>query len=419
MPTSSAVALTVALGVNVHLPPTDTFELAGELGTGWVRIDFNWDIAEPSQGAVDWSVFDRAIDDANARGLSVFATIGYGPAWASVSGDRDGTGPKNDVPDAAQYGRFVRDAASRYGTRVAAWGTWNEPNLEEFFEGTRQEWIDNAFIPAVDAVREACPSCLIVGPELATIGDRYEEYLRAALEARGSELSAISWHIYADFPEDDLGAGTSKDSFYNKLDAHRVLEVNDAAVYEGPLSVREVQREMGLTGLPVWITETGYAAAPGDTAGLAEQARYLGRVIDAMMCRPWWERSFFYELTEEHPNGMWPDVHWGIALRTADPDGSYADNFDRKPAFDALAGRIASCGSSCTIDCPEPDAGSGAGGAAGAAASPNGGGSGGTSASSNSDEGGCSCRAVPARAGSWTMVLAALAWLGLRRRRGL
>src|SRR5258707_15272401 len=102
----AAILVCASLGVNVHLPPNDTLDLVQHLGVDWVRIDFNWIQAEPAQGMYDWAPFDAVIDAAHSRGLHVFASIGYGPAWASVSHDRASDGPNNDVPDPVAYARF-------------------------------------------------------------------------------------------------------------------------------------------------------------------------------------------------------------------------------------------------------------------------------------------------------------------------
>src|SRR5262245_26360965 len=96
----AAVITAATVGTNIHLPPADTLDLAHDLGAGWVRIDVNWDIAEPADDQWNWAPFDAVIDGARARGLMVYATMGYGAAWASTSGDRRGDGPHNDVPNA-------------------------------------------------------------------------------------------------------------------------------------------------------------------------------------------------------------------------------------------------------------------------------------------------------------------------------
>jgi hypothetical protein len=441
-----ALAGGATVGVNVHLPTSDTMDLADELGAGWVRIDFNWFNAEPTEGTYDWTVFDGVIDAAHARGLKVFASVGYCPQWASISGNRDGAGFDNDVPNGTKYQRFVRDASARYAPttgdpdgRVQAWGPWNEPNLGGFFEGTKQEWIDQVFIPGVDGIKQGCPSCLIVGPELATIGSIYAEYLLAALAARGPDLDVISWHIYHDFPEDSPGAGVTSDSFYNKLDSHRIVKVGGITVYEGPLSVREILLQQGYASLPVWVTETGWEAVAGDPAAEEAQRLYVQRVMDAMDARPWWTNTFFYELVEEHPGGLWPDIHWGLALRTHDFDATYADNYDRKAAFDYLKARLAlppptdgGLADGGVLDGPGGDGGLagdaappvGDGGATADAAHPGGDGATGDAAPPAADAGpggggsGCGCRAAGRAPGALGLGLglAALA-LGFRRQR--
>src|SRR5262249_39101483 len=52
------------------------------------------------------------------------------------------------------------------------------------------------------------------------------------------------------------------------------------------------------------------------------------------------------ELVEEHPGGMFPNSQWGLTLRTSDPDATYADDFARKSAFDAMNQRLCGVGGS-------------------------------------------------------------------------
>jgi MYXO-CTERM domain-containing protein len=332
-----------SIGTNVHLPPADTLDLEVDLGAKWVRIDLNWDIVEPADGQWSWTVVDTVIDAAKARGLRVYATLGYTPAWAST-GDRNSDGSNNDVPIAAKYREFVVAAVTRYKDKIDVFGSWNEPNLGGFWEGTRDEWVTIAYQPFMEAVHQTCPACVTAGPEVATIGDQYPAFIQAGLAAAVPTI--LSGHIYAAFPEDDPTAGITKDSFYNKLDAHRV----ELPIYEGPLSIRESAHMAGHDELPVWITETGRQAAVTSSTDLEAQRMFVQRVLDAQQTRSWWAGTIFYESSEEHPNGMWPDIHWGLVLRTSDPDATPLDDFQHKPAYDYLRARLAAIG-------PSPDAG--------------------------------------------------------------
>lgn len=391
-----------SVGTNVHLPPADTLDLEVDLGAKWVRIDLNWDIVEPAEGQWSWDAVDAVVDAAKARGLRVYATLAYTPAWAST-GDRRGDGPSNDVPVAAKYRAFVVAAVTRYQGKVDVFGTWNEPNLTQFWEGSRDEWIAIAYQPCLEAVKQTCPTCVTAGPEVATISDQYANFIQAGLAAAVPDV--LSGHIYAGFPEDDATAGLTKDSFYNKLDAHRVIP----GIYEGPLSIRESAHAAGHDELPVWITETGAQAIAGNATQLEAQRTFVQRVLDAEDARGWWAGTIFYEASEEHPGGMWPDIHWGLALRTSDPDATPLDDFTRKPAWDYLKQRLAQSP-------PGPDAGATTADAANGSGGGGSGSNGATGDAGTTDPGhpaGCGCRTTRG-ADAMPLVLALLA---LRRRR--
>src|SRR5581483_11588721 len=83
---TSPAEATQALGLNVHQSSGVGLDATRDAALRWVRIDLDWIDAQPSPGAPDFSRFDAIVDGASQRGLSVLATIGYGPAWAS-SGD--------------------------------------------------------------------------------------------------------------------------------------------------------------------------------------------------------------------------------------------------------------------------------------------------------------------------------------------
>jgi hypothetical protein len=195
--------------------------------------------------------------------------------------------------------------------------------------------------------------------------------------------------------------------------------------------VREVALAEGFGSTPIWISETGEQAEVGNAADLEAQRLYIERVVTAQETRPWWTATLFYELTEEHPGGLWPDIHWGLALRVADPDDSFDDNFQRKPAFDWLKNYLAT-----QPDPPDagpgpgdpdagpgpgdPDAGPGPGDPDASVGYPDaspGPGPDGAPGADDASGGGCSCEASSRDRGagsSW--LLAAMVALGIRRR---
>ncbi len=310
------------LGLNVHQSSDVGLDAARDSGTDWVRIDFNWYDAQPtSAAATDWSRFDTLINAARARNLEVLAVIGYTPAWAS-SGDIGGGGAQNDVPTAGSFGPFVTAAVNRYKDRVTHWEIWNEPNLMQFFAGTPQQYIDRILVPGADAVHAACATCKVIGPGLASVGGEYATWMDMVLAQAAAKLDIVSGHIYAAFTVDDAAAGLTKDSFFNKLELHRKV-----LLYEGPLSYREVMLARGVDK-PFWLTETGREAAIGNTSAEASQALLYRRVLEAMLTRPWWDATFFYEAFDEPGSGY----TWGVVMH----DPAAAGGYRPKQAFALL-----------------------------------------------------------------------------------
>jgi hypothetical protein len=315
------------LGLNVHQSTGVGLDVTRAASLGWVRIDVNWFSAEPAQGTYDWALLDQVVDGAISRGLSVLAVLAYTPAWAST-GDTKGDGNDNDVPQTGTYAAFVTAAVNHFSGRVTHYELWNEPNLGQFWEGTPQAYTSTILVPGAQALHAACASCKVVAPALATIAGQWDVWMDAALTAAQSQIDILSGHDYGAFPQDTPGAGGTSDSFYNRLDSHRVVKVGSSVVFEGPLSLKEVMDAHGATQ-PFWLTETGIEAPYGDTAAEAAQTLYYRRVLESMLGRPWWQATIFYEGFDVPPPAQY---HFGVSV-----DDPAADaGFDEKPVMALL-----------------------------------------------------------------------------------
>lgn len=394
------------LGANVHQSLDVGHDATKAAGLGWARIDLNWFQCEPSQGAYDWTLLDGVVDAAKARGLNVLAVIGYGPEWASA-GDPMGDGSINDVPVEGAYPAFVTAVVEHFQDRVTHYELWNEPNLEQFFEGTKDDYVARVLVPGAQALHATCPTCKVMAPGLASIGDDYDAWMDASLAAAKDQIDIVSGHIYAGFPVDSPGSGSTSDSFFNKLESHRVLETNGTVVYEGPLSFREVMLKHGVSK-PFWLTETGKEATLGDAGEEAAQSLFYRRTLEAMLVRPWWEATIYYEAFDE------PDSYeWGLVLH----DDAAPNKYQAKDVVSflktatekvpGLGGSSAECNDGIDddgdglTDYPEdPDCvtildpdesgplGEGAGGAGGSGGAGGGGGNGGAGGGSGGVDGG-------------------------------
>jgi polysaccharide biosynthesis protein PslG len=149
-------------GINSHVPDNATLDRIAGAGIGWIRVDMNWFQMEPGRDSYNWGFMDTVVNQARARGLEVFATLAYTPAWAN------GTGNIADPPlDTADWYDFVFDTVSRYKSKVKYWGMWNEPNLDSFFTGSGWQYREWILKPGSQAAKAADPACFVLGPDLA------------------------------------------------------------------------------------------------------------------------------------------------------------------------------------------------------------------------------------------------------------
>ncbi len=312
------------LGMNTHIPSDAELDAVAELGVGWIRIDNNWLTVEAQQGRYEWRELDRVVDGARQRGLQVYMTLAYAPRWATEP-DTDGV-HSNDVPRPGTYEGYVRAAVEHFEGRVTHYGIWNEPNLDHFWEGSVEQYLERVLRPGAAAVKAACPECLVLGPDLAGVGN-WQSYMEAVLEGAGEVFDILTHHTYAS-PQ-SLRAQWICDDFDHALD------IGDDAICFYKPGLRQVMDAAGIDA-PMWLSETGYRADPWDDANQqARQATYVEYVMDRQLETPWWTNTFFYELTDCRP-----------ALPDCDIDGygimrRQGEGYVRKPAYAFIQGELA------------------------------------------------------------------------------
>lgn len=246
-------------GVNSHIAGDDILESLASIGIRWHRVDVDWNVIERAEGEYDWRELDRVIATAGRLNLSVYATIAYTPGWASGTNDR-----ASPPRDPAQYHGFVRRVARRYRGRVQCLGVWNEPDLPQFFRGTREQYLRDILVPGLQAIREEAPEVATGGPDLSGARNALRDWLRLVLDAAGSLLDVITHHQYGG----------------NDTVAGRVREIE---------SVRSFLVSAGHGETPFWLTETGWSVSP------SQQADLLRGMLREMLARPWWNKTFWYD----------------------------------------------------------------------------------------------------------------------------
>jgi hypothetical protein len=309
----AAAADPASYGVNIHAP--QGAELAAELdrvkaaGIGWVRIDFIWAAIEPKKGKYNWKGYDQIAAAAKARGLQVYATFAYTPAWATDGPEITGV-PRN--PD--DWRRICFRAAKRYRGKINYWGMWNEPNLPRFWSGSRDQYIDVILKTGADAIHTGNPAAKVGGPDLAhlTSGDSdWYVWLRQSLLQAGDRLDFITHHLYDNDGNRDVTG---------KLDDGTLFGGRPSYWDAVPPSVREVIESTGWTGKPFWLTETGWESGRvGEDRQRDFYAGLLGDWFTGRNGRDWVSKVFFYEL-KDGPDGSFS---WGILRADGSPKPAY------------------------------------------------------------------------------------------------
>ncbi|MGI8624695.1 MAG: cellulase family glycosylhydrolase [Solirubrobacteraceae bacterium] len=251
---------------------------AAAAGAGLVRVDVGWaSLEQHAKGRRSaWYLgrLDAVVGRAHERGLKVLLTVMDTPCWASSAprGLRRGCrgrwwerGVQRYAPrDPGDYADALAFLVRRYGSRVAAWEVWNEPNQRAFFKARHPAVAYAGLLRgAYAAAKAADPDATVVGGALAGADHRFTDRLYR-LGVKGS-FDAWSAHPYSgDRSPLDAGAGDPEHSFVRGVPA-----------------VRKVMLRHG-DDKPLWLTELGWTTStrrdgPSWANGVdrEDQARYL------------------------------------------------------------------------------------------------------------------------------------------------
>jgi xylan 1,4-beta-xylosidase len=169
----------------------------------------------------NWTLMDSIIDRYIERGMKPLMEIGFMPkamstnpepyqhSWSEKGPLWTGwTYPPKDYNKWAELVyRWVQHSIERYGRQEVTtwlWEVWNEPNIG-YWSGTFEEYL-KLYDYAVDAVKRACPECMVGGPHTTNPDDKKANaYLVGFLEhclrgtnyatgEKGAPLQFVAFH---------------------------------------------------------------------------------------------------------------------------------------------------------------------------------------------------------------------------------
>ena len=275
-------------------------------GAGWIRVDFDWQSAEPSRGAFQWRFIDRVVAGANARGLRVLATPAYTPTWARPAGTSDKAPPT----DLATYATFVSSAARRYAPQgVRHWEIWNEPNIPMFWQPKPDaDTYARMLVQASQAVKAVDPGATIITAGLAPAGDSSDgSYVsprtflsRLYAAGGGPSFDAVGMHPYA-FP-------------------YGISAVGDWNQFQSMPKTYEVMRANGDGAKKIWGTEFGAPTGTNSQAvSESGQAAMVTTGWGQWVAWPFTGPLFWYGLRDAGSDPANVENNYGIQRKDGSP----------------------------------------------------------------------------------------------------
>ena len=285
----------IEYGTNIHVPSSKERQLTNDLHPKWVRMDFNWCVIESSQGSFNFSQIDSTISSLN-HNINIFATIAYTPMWAN--GGKGDAYPPNDLSD---WTNFVAKCVNRYKGRINNWGIWNEPNLSQFWHGSKEDYLKKILKPAYQTIKDIDDNQNVVAADLSTMGSSSWNKWMSYLAKNQQYFDIFTYHVYSD---------NSKKVY------ERITKGNPWWGWLIP-SKRPIKDYLKKIHKPLWLTEVGW-----DTKKCSEdeQASYYLDFDNRMKDKDYASVIIFYELSDSG------DMEYGIV----NIDGS------KKPSYSSL-----------------------------------------------------------------------------------
>ena len=251
----------LGVNLNIQFPASGINDLATRLsatGFRFTRLDMLWNLVEHTRGQYDFSLYDPVVGALAAHGIRPLFILDYNnllydntqsPPFTEV-------GPHTDAVRQA-FARFAAAAVSHFKGSGIVWEIWNEPDNPRFWYPKPDADSYMALArTAIDAIRQADPHAIIVGPALVGLEPQYQDawnFLeRCFMLGLPALVDAISVHPYR------LGPPESAAANYQRL---RAL----LARYAPP----------GKTNLPIVCSEWGYSLT---WVSEQQQAAYFARL---------------------------------------------------------------------------------------------------------------------------------------------
>jgi hypothetical protein len=194
-----------------------------------------WYDLEPQKGQWTFKELDKDVALAEKNHLQLMLNLSSTPTWASARPQeirklQNHPGYTAEPKDINDWRNYVRTVATRYKGKIQAYEVWNEPNGGDFFSGTVDQLV-TLTKEAYAILHEVDPNIIVVSSPPSGSGFAYlDKYLAAG---GGKYADVIGFHFYVSPRPPEAMVGMAA-------------------------QVKQIMAKYGLSGKPLWCTETGY-----------------------------------------------------------------------------------------------------------------------------------------------------------------
>ena len=307
-------------GICDHLPSHDgqsatdlntNIQMLKELGTQFVRFDFDWKEIETADDGFSFSKYDDIVDKLTAQNIKILGILDYGNNWSDPT-----TGNTTEINRFADY---VVNTVRHFKNKVKIWQIWNEPNNELFWPSPNAANYAKLLQAAYAAAKQADPQSVVVLGGL--VGNGQDEIVISGIRfASANFLSGIysnngkdCFDVVAIHPYNYTTDISSTASLVSAIDGTKTIMSNN-----------------GDGSKELWITELGPLLFPPTAVPListrgyseAEIATWLNLIYTDL--KPKVQKLFWYEFR---------DFPGDLSITNPNWEGLVKSDFTPKQAF--------------------------------------------------------------------------------------
>jgi hypothetical protein len=350
MPTLDPNKVGVQLDINLSQDDWNyAMRMMEQAGVTWLKVQIPWKDMQPDGPGTRRDEFlqraEQYLEDASRRGFNVMVSVVKAPAWARSTNAEDG--PPDNPQHLADFITLLLNEISAdaqrpiLGDYIDAVEVWNEPNLLREWQGTLPfsgAGYMQLFAPAYDAVRAYSPTIGVITGGLAptstsgfSVDDR--DYLRQMFAAGLGNYPDVSIGVHP------YSWGNSPDAVCCNVVEGRGWDDDPHFFFADTMrEYRQIAANNGRAGMPLWITELGWASWDGFPNAVPDGD-------DWMAYNDRWDQGFHtlraLEIGQSSPDVV-GTILWNLNFATL---SGMIDNRDERAAYSMLVK-----GTACAID---------------------------------------------------------------------